>query len=218
MIAGGLALVFDLDGVIVDSMPLHTEAWRVYLNGLGIACDDIERRMHGRRNDEIVADFIGRGLGAEVVFEHGARKERLYREMMQPHLEAMLVNGVSAFLARHAETPKAVGSNADPANVEFILDGALLRRYFRVIVDGMQVKFPKPAPDVYLRAANELGVEPANCIVFEDSPAGVQAARAAGTRVVGVETHSSLDGVDFRVPDFADQVLDRWLSAQKPLR
>jgi HAD superfamily hydrolase (TIGR01509 family) len=215
VIAGGLALVFDLDGVIVDSMPLHTEAWRVYLNGLGIACSDIERRMHGRRNDEIVADFIGSDIDPAVAFEHGARKERLYREMMRAGLQDRLVRGVTSFLARHENTPKALASNAEPANVDFVLDGAQLRGYFKVIVDGTQVRRPKPAPDVYLCAADKLNVAAANCIVFEDSPAGVQAARASGARVVGVETHAALQGVDFRVPHFADQVLEGWLEAQQ---
>jgi beta-phosphoglucomutase family hydrolase len=216
VIATGLALVFDLDGVIVDSMPLHTEAWRVYLNGLGIACDDIEGRMHGRRNDEIVADLIGGGLPADAVWEHGARKERLFREMMRPRLAASLVQGIACFLQCYEAAPMAVASNAEPANIDFVLDGAQLRRYFKVIVDGTQVKSPKPEPDVYLRVADKLGVDPANCIVFEDSPAGVKAARAAGGRVVGVETHRALEGVDFRVSDFTNQVLHRWLESQRP--
>lgn len=210
----GLALVFDLDGVIVDSMPTHTEAWRVYLRRCGVSCDDIER-MHGRRNDDIVADFMGAHLSPAEVFAHGAAKEQLFREMISAELQSLLVPGVAEFIRRYHSAPLAVASNAEPANIDFTLDGAHLREYFKVIVNGMQVKNPKPFPDVYLKAADELGVAPENCIVFEDSPTGVQAARAAGTRVVGVETHSPLEGVDLNVPDFRGRVLERWISEQR---
>jgi beta-phosphoglucomutase family hydrolase len=214
-LAPGLALIFDMDGVIVDSMPVHTEAWRVYLHQLGIECSDIEARMHGRRNDDIVIDFIGAHLCAEEIRAHGAAKEALYREMIHADLRARLVPGVEGFLERFSRAPLAVATNAEKANVDFILDGARLRRYFSVIIDGAQVAKPKPFPDVYVRAAERLGIDSKNCIVFEDSPAGVEAARAAGARVVGVETHRPLEGVDLRAKDFLDLELERWLSRQQ---
>lgn len=208
------ALIFDLDGVIVDSTRAHTDAWRAYLHGLGISCNDIETRMLGRRNDEIVADFIAAGLAADAVAAHGAAKERLYREMMTGKLEACLVPGVADFLADAAPFPKAVASNAEPANVDFVLDGLGLRRYFQVIVDGHQVGRPKPFPDIYLRAAGLLDVPAAQCIVFEDSPTGVAAARAAGARVVGIRTYpADLEGVDLTVSDFRDPALKEWLKS-----
>ena len=84
-------------------------------------------------------------------------------------------------------------------------------------MDGSQVERPKPAPDVYLRAAELLKIPPRNCIVFEDSPVGVAAAAAAGMRVVGVLTHAAaLDGVRFSIVDFLDARLDYWLTAQSP--
>ncbi len=218
MITSRLALVFDLDGVIIDSMPVHTEAWRVYMERLGIRRDDIERRMHGRRNDEIVLDFIGGDLTPEQIFGHGARKEQLYREMMAPRLRECLIPGVKAFLERHALLPKAVGSNAEPENIEFVLEGLGLRRHFTAVIDGMQVQRPKPCPDIYVRAAEKLNVEPADCIVFEDSPAGVAAARDAGARVVGIESHTELCGVDFRVKDFTRPELEEWLAVQTAAR
>lgn len=213
----GLALVFDMDGVLVDSMPVHTEAWRVYLRELGLECEDLEARMHGRRNDEIVADFIGAGLSADEIHGHGAAKEKLYRDRMGPALETRLVPGVREFLLRHSGAPMAVATNAEPANVDFVLDGADFRRFFKVAVHGLLVKHPKPHPEVYLRAADELGVRPENCIVFEDSPAGVEAARRAGARIVGVQTHAPLDGVHFRIHDFLTPSLERWLSEQRLL-
>jgi beta-phosphoglucomutase len=211
-----LALIFDLDGVVVDSMPTHTLAWERYLEANGIDPRGIEARMHGKRNDDLVRDLFGSHLDESAVFDHGAAKERLFRELIGSTLEAILVPGIREFLAAASKTvPLAVGTNAEPANVGFILNGAGIRNYFRTIVDGSQVAQAKPAPDVYLRGAELLDVAPANCIVFEDSPVGIQAARAAGMRVVGLLTHaSSLEDVDIAVPDFEDPELESWLSAQ----
>jgi beta-phosphoglucomutase family hydrolase len=206
-----MAFLFDVDGVIVDSMPVHTQAWERYLERAGIPWNEVARRMHGKHNGELVRGFFGPGLTDEEVHRHGAAKEELYRELMRDRLHQCLVPGVAEFLERHAAVPKAVGSNAEPANVAFVLDGAGLRRHFRAFVDGMQVRRPKPHPDVYLRAAALLNVEPRRCVVFEDSAVGVAAARAAGARVVGVETHQPLENVDFRISDFRCPELDSWL-------
>jgi beta-phosphoglucomutase len=210
------AFLFDLDGVIIDSMPLHTQAWSAYLEQLGLPAADatIASRMHGKRNDDIVADFIGRDLDPATVFERGAAKERLYRQLMATRLKEHLVRGVEHFLARFEGVPMAVASNAEPANVDMVLDGAGLRSRFRVVVDGQQVDRPKPFPDVYLRAASLLEVNPLNCIVFEDSPTGVEAGRSAGMHVVGVQTHSAdLRDVDLSIRDFEDPKLEAWLKA-----
>jgi beta-phosphoglucomutase family hydrolase len=208
------AFLFDLDGVLIDSMPLHTEAWRIYLKRLNKPIEDLEVRMHGRRNDEIVVDFIGRDLTPGEIFEHGAAKERLFREMMGPRLEQHIVPGIKDFLRKHEGAPMALASNAEPANIDFVLQAAGLRHCFQVIVDGHQVSRPKPWPDIYIRAAELLGAAPASCIVFEDSPAGVAAGRAAAMRVVGVGTHTmDLAGVDLMVRDFRDPGLEKWLQA-----
>lgn len=215
-IAPGLGLIFDLDGVIVDSMPVHEQAWERYLGSLGYDGSDVASRMHGRSNDEIVRGFLGPEAAAHVVEEHGSAKEQLYREMLGDRLMSHLVPGIAAWLDRVAGAPVALATNAERANVDFVLDGADLRRYFHAIVDGWQVPRPKPAPDVYLRAAAELGVPPRRCVVFEDSPVGVQAARAAGMRVVGVLTHTrALEGTAFMITDFQDPSLDLWLSRQQ---
>jgi beta-phosphoglucomutase len=211
-----LALIFDLDGVVVDSMPTHTLAWERYLEANGIDPLNVEARMHGKRNDDLVRDLFGTHLGDAEIFEHGAAKERLFREIIGTTLQAKLVPGIREFVEEASKTvPLAVGTNAEPANVDFILNGAGIRQYFRAIVDGSQVARAKPAPDVYLRGAELMGVEPAHCIVFEDSPVGIQAARAAGMRVVGLLTHAvHLENVDVAVPDFVHPELETWLSAQ----
>ena len=215
-IAPGLGLIFDLDGVIVDSMPVHKQAWERYLSSLGYDGSDVASRMHGRRNDEIVRDFLGPDAAPHLVEGHGAAKEQLYREMMEEDLVSRLVPGIAAWLARLTGAPLALATNAERAYVDFVLHGTNLRRYFPVIVDGSQVPRPKPAPDVYLRASTELGIPPRNCVVFEDSPVGVEAARSAGMRVVGVLTHANaLEGTVFVITDFREPSLGLWLSRQE---
>jgi HAD superfamily hydrolase (TIGR01549 family) len=214
-----LALIFDLDGVLVHSMPLHTLAWERYLENLNISIPDLERRMHGKRNSELVRDLIDSTLPEDVAFEHGAAKERLFREMLSASdIGQYCVPGLLEFLQRHQDLPKAVGSNAEPENIDFVLDRFNLRPFFQVIVNGMQVQRPKPFPDIYLIAAEQLGVPPGNCVVFEDSPTGVEAARTAGMRIVGVETTpTDFDGLDLRIRDFLDPQLEPWLAAQRPM-
>ena len=215
-LARGLALVFDLDGVVVDSMPVHALAWQRYLKELGISGGEVAHRMHGRRNDEIVQEFLGGAADAETVRRHGAAKESVFREMMRGQLWYRLVPGVADFLRRAAHVPVALATNAERANADFVLDGAGLRPFFRAVVDGSEVEHAKPAPDVYRLAASRLGIAPGNCIVFEDSPVGVSAARAAGARVVGILSHAkSLADVDLAVPDFLSQQLELWLNAQR---
>jgi beta-phosphoglucomutase len=205
-----------MDGVLVHSMPLHTLAWERYLAKLGITVENLEQRMHGKRNSELVRDMIGANLAKDVVFHHGAEKERLFRELMSADgLTQYAIPGVREFLERYNDLPKAVASNAEPQNIDFVLDRFDLRRYFPVTVNGMQVARPKPFPDVYLEAARLLNTPPSLCIVFEDSPTGVEAARAAGMRVVGVETTpTTFHHVQLIIRDFLDPALDPWMKAQ----
>jgi HAD superfamily hydrolase (TIGR01509 family) len=223
-IPAGLALVFDMDGVILDSNPTHREAWRLYNRRFGIETDEaIEQRMYGRRNDEIVRDFFGAGLTPEEIVAHGAAKESLYREMMGPRLSQSLVPGVTGILQNCNGTLLGLASNAERANVDFLLDGVLigevpLRNYFRAVVDGQQVGRAKPHPDIYLRVAHLLGADPRNCIVFEDSHTGVQVPLAAGARVVGLRTtHKEFKNIGLTVDDFRSLELERWLEAQEPV-
>jgi HAD superfamily hydrolase (TIGR01509 family) len=211
-----VGLLFDMDGVLVHSMPLHTLAWERYLESLGIQVDDLERRMHGKRNSELVNDLIASNLPPDVVFAHGAEKERVFRELMLAEgIDQYRVPGLPEFLERHKDLPMAIGSNAEPANIDFVLDQFGLRRYFKVAVNGHQVDRPKPFPDIYLKAAELLGLEARECIVFEDSPTGAQAGIAAGMRVVGVETTpTSFTGVSLCIQDFNDPALETWLAQQ----
>ena len=211
-----IALIFDMDGVIVDSNPMHRESWEAFNRRYGLeTTEEMHQRMYGKRNDQIVRDFFGDGITAQEVDARGRAKEQLYREMMAGRTEEMLVPGLREFLERHRDLPMAVASNAEPENVAFVLDEPGLRPYFRAVVDGHQVHHPKPHPDIYLRAAELLETEPANCIVFEDSHSGVAAAVAAGMRVIGLRTtYVNLPGTVLTIDNFLSGDLESWLQAQ----
>ncbi len=212
-LARELALILDMDGVIIDSNPWHRKAWAEYNRRFGIETDEtMQQRMYGKRNDDIVRDFLGSHLTDEEARAHGAAKERLYRQTIRPVVNEVLVPGVRDFLKRHRHQPIGLATNAEAPNVDFVLDTARLRPYFRVVVDGHQVPIPKPHPDIYLMAAERLGTAPRDCVVFEDSFTGIDAARAAGMVVVGVlTTHEELPGVDLAIRDFHSPELEPWL-------
>jgi beta-phosphoglucomutase len=212
----GLALLFDMDGVIIDSGPAHRQAWTIFNRRFGLETTEaMHERNFGKHNDRIVRDFFGQDLTEEEVAARGAAKERVYRETISGDVGRMLVPGLRQFLDRYRETPKAVASNAERPNIDFVLEEAGLRPYFRAVLDGDQVHKPKPDPEIYLRAAHLLGVSPQNCIVFEDSYSGIAAGRAAGARVVGIRTsHEELPGAALTIDDFRSGELDAWLCAQ----
>jgi len=210
---GPLALIFDMDGVVVNSNDVHRDAWIEFNRRHGIATTEaMLGRMYGKRNDEIVRDFFGTHLTSEEAFAHGANKEALYREMIGPKVNQVLVPGIREFLVRHQYLPVALATNAEGENAEFVLGETGLRPLFRFVVDGHQVQHAKPHPEIYLLAARLLEVDPSKCVVFEDSYAGVAAGVAAGMQVIGVQTlHRELPGTVLTVPDFDDPALAEWL-------
>jgi beta-phosphoglucomutase family hydrolase len=219
-LADGLALIFDMDGVIVDSNPLHRAAWTEFNRRHGLeTTDTMIERMYGRRNDQIVRDYFGDGLAEDEVAAYGAAKEEIYREMLGSRIAESLVPGLRAFLDLYRGAPLAVATNAEKENVDFVLERAGLRSYFQVVVDGHQVSQPKPHPEIYLRAASLLEIRPSDCIVLEDSHTGVAAAQAAGMRVIGIgTTYVNLPGTDIMADNFCNGILVTWLRAQQRAR
>ena len=209
-----------MDGVLVHSTGLHMQAWVTYLERHGIADTSVIYRMLGKRNDQIVGEIFGHDLPVDVMREHGAAKERLFRELMAPVLEQHYVAGARELLhAAHRQgIPLALASNAEPQNVDFVLDGSNLRALFSVIVDGHQVTNAKPHPEIFLTAAARLGVAPRNCIIFEDSPGGVQAGLSSGGRVVALlTTERECRQAALAIADFTDPRLVPWLAVQRPI-
>lgn len=191
------AFIFDMDGTLVDNMRVHDQVWVELLAGAGVSVESEQfyRQAAGKTNPEILRQFLGEHLTDEIIAEHAERKESLYRERYGPDLKAL--DGLRNFLdsARDSGIPMALATSSGPGNIEFVLEGLTLRSYFDVIVNGQQVKRGKPHPEIFLNAAAQMGVEPRRCVVFEDAPSGIEAARRAEMHIVVMTTRLSPEEV-----------------------
>jgi beta-phosphoglucomutase family hydrolase len=194
------AFIFDMDGTLVDNMSFHERTWLELLaaQGVPVTADEFHRRASGRTNPDILREFLGDRLAEHEVEEWTERKEALYREAYRPHLQA--IAGLHGFLesARSLGIPLAVATSGTRGNVEFVLDGLRIGPLFATVVTGEEVMRGKPDPEMFLTAAQRLGVEPASCLVFEDSRAGVEAAIRAGMRVVVLATTPGIGELEGR--------------------
>ena len=210
------ALIFDMDGTIVDNMAFHTKSWVTFFErrGRDIDADEFFRTTAGRQGKEIIRSHMGEHLADDEVATLNHEKEAVYRELYAPHLAAVAGFEDLVADARSQNIALAVGTAAPPANVEFTLDGLDLRRHFDTVVGALDVARGKPHPDVFLEAARRCGAAPEHCIVFEDAPLGVEAARRAGMRTVVLtttlprEAFAEFDNVIAIVSDFSELSLD----------
>ena len=187
------AAVFDLDGTVVDNMALHAEAFAVFATRHGLpALTPADRaKLDGRRNSEIFPVLFGRDMASDEWQAYEHEKEGLYRDLSRGRIT--LVAGLPALLERCAalEITVALATSAPELNVAHTLSEAGLPAAFPIIVRGDQVPRGKPAPDVFIEASRQLQVPVDGCVVFEDAPMGIVAAKAAGMRVVAVTTSFS---------------------------
>jgi beta-phosphoglucomutase len=148
----------------------------------------VKQQMYGK-NHELFDRVFGKGtLSEELVHSYSQRKEELYQELYRPHLA--LISGLRALFdaAHKSGISMAIGSAANRFNIDFVLDNLAIRSYFQAIVGAEDVVESKPNPEVFLKGASLLGVEPESCIVFEDVPKGAEAALNAGMKVIIVTT------------------------------
>jgi beta-phosphoglucomutase family hydrolase len=193
------AFIFDMDGVLVDSMPFHVEAWVQVLGQQGVhkTREEFLRDLAGKTNRDILRRWFGPTFPDADMAALEARKEALYRRLYRPALKPL--DGLLDFLAAATRLgiPMAVATAAGRANREFVLDGLGIRQFFTAAVGPEEVPEGKPHPGMFLRAAEHLCLLPARCLVFEDALAGVEAATRAGMRVVALTTTleaSAFDG------------------------
>ena len=205
----GEAAIFDMDGVLIDSGAHHRQAWRALLDELGArpAHPEFWRLTIGRPGEEAVPLLLGRTVSEPEARRLAKRKRDLYVELARRGLEA--VPGARAFVEALGRlgVPRAVGTSASRYDCERLLEDLGLRRHFEVIVTADDVTLGKPDPEVYLLAARRMGAEAAACVVFEDSVVGVEAARRAGMRAIGLTTaHTAAElraaGAEAAIADF----------------
>nr|WP_315419881.1 HAD family phosphatase [uncultured Pedobacter sp.] len=193
------ALLFDLNGTMINDMEYHTLAWySIMTEDLGAALnyESVKKEMYGK-NHEVLERVFGKDKFSPVEIERlSVDKEKRYQEGYLPHLA--LIAGLDNFLerAKTAQIPMAIGSAAIPFNIDFVVDGLNIRHYLNAIVSADDVQISKPDPETFLKAAAALGVSPTDCLVFEDAPKGVESALNAGMQCLVLTTTHSLEEFD----------------------
>lgn len=200
-----------MDGVIVDNRDAHMEAFVVFAERHHADFSKKELlSCFGSTNEVILSKIFKEGLTPQQVEELSEEKEVIYREIYQPQPVAGLVDLLHSL--KEAGIKTAVGSSAPRENVDFILEKCDIGRYFDAIACGSEITHSKPDPEVYLLAAQKLGVKPTDCIVCEDAFVGVEAARRAGAKVVALATtfpRESHHDYDLLADDFTQVDVDK---------
>jgi beta-phosphoglucomutase len=179
------AFLFDMNGTMIDDMQYHISAWHRILNELGanISMEKMKEECYGK-NYELIERIVPGRFAEEEKDKMSFEKEKQYQREFKPHLK--LVNGLEKFLERSHEAgiKLGIGSAAIRFNIDFVLDGLEIRRYFDAIVTADDVKYSKPDPETWLKCADVLKLPPADCLVFEDSPKGAESALNAGMKCI----------------------------------
>ena len=212
------AFLFDLNGTMIDDMHYHIKAWhRIFNeNGAGISLERMKAECYGK-NEEVIERILPGKFSAEEKGMMGFEKEKQYQQEFRPYLK--LLPGLMEFLQKGKEQniKMAIGTAAIMFNVDFVLDGLYIRSYFDALISADEVTKSKPDPETYLMCASLLNIEPGNCIVFEDSPKGVESAARAGMKAVVITTmHEAWEFAGFEnvlliIKDYTDNRLDSLL-------
>jgi HAD superfamily hydrolase (TIGR01509 family) len=214
------AFLFDLNGTMIDDMEYHIIAWHDILNELGadISYEKAKAECYGKNHELLERIFPGRFTDEEKTAMSYAKEEKYQREF-RPRLK--LIDGLDKLIkdAKEHQIAMAIGSAAIKFNIDFVLDGLFIRDYFSAIVCADDVNFSKPHPETYLKCATALGASPGSCIVFEDTPKGVECAYRAGMKAVVVNTmheaaeFSAFDNILFFAKDFTGISFEKVLSS-----
>ena len=185
MFSNAKGFLFDLNGTMVNDMPYHIAAWHKEISKLGgeLTLEEVKYQCYGKNDELLERVFPGR-FSIEEKIKLGTDKEALYRIEFKPHLK--LIDGLEAFLANAAKhhIKMGIGSAAITDNINFVIDNMEIRHYFDAIVSANDVVKSKPDPETFLKCAEQLDLAPADCIVFEDTPKGVECAQNAGMKTV----------------------------------
>ncbi|MBI3914755.1 MAG: HAD family phosphatase [Chloroflexi bacterium] len=213
---GAQAVIFDLDGLIVDSEPLHQESFNILLARHGIAYriaeEEYGRVFVGvpvRENCEWLIANLGLKISAEQAI---VEREAAFLELISNPRNLVVMPGAREIIERLREKdiPLALATGASRAEAETMLRGIGMTGHFRAVVTGSDVARGKPAPDIYLRALERMGFAGENCLALEDSASGIAAAKSAGLRVIAVPNrytrHQDLSGADEKVESLEEMI------------
>ncbi|RZL69267.1 MAG: HAD family phosphatase [Pedobacter sp.] len=190
------AFIFDLNGTMINDMEYHTKAWHSIINedlGENHSFESVKQEMYGK-NHEVIERIFGKNhFTPQEIKELSFEKEKRYQEAYFPKLA--LIDGLAEFLenAKRKGISMAIGSAAIGFNIDFVLDGLKIRHCFDAVVSADDVTVSKPDPETFLKASTYLGIAPANCLVFEDAPKGVESAANAGMKSIVLTTTHQLE-------------------------
>lgn len=186
--------IFDWDGVIIDSSAQHENSWELLAGELGLPLPDGHfKRGFGKKNEAIIPE-LGWATEPDAIHQLGLRKEALYRQLIHRDGVNPLPGARELLIALNdAGIPCAVGSSTHRENIETIFGITGLGDYFQGLVTSEDVTHGKPAPDVFLKAAQSISRSPEKCVVFEDAFVGIEAAHAAAMKCIAVATTNPLE-------------------------
>lgn len=203
------AVIFDMDGVICHTNPFHAKAFEAFFDrhGVSYTTKDFEEHMYGKHNSHIMTHFFKRPIHGAELLELEEEKEALFREIYKEQVET--IPGYLSFLneLKDNDFPTAVATSAPRANLDLIIDQLGIRPLMESMLGSEDVKLHKPHPEVYLKSAQNLGIAPENCLVFEDSFSGITAGLNAGMKVVAVlssHTKAQLPTCSYYINDYSE--------------
>ena len=184
------AVIFDLDGTLIDNNSYHIEAWKIFYEKIGkeYSKEEYLKNINGRINKDIFNYIFKTTLTADEIKNYDAEKEAMYRDLYAPHIQP--IKGLIHFLEQlqNAAIPMAIATSGQSPNINFMFDNLPLKKYFASVIDATQIANGKPHPEIFLKAAASVHAEPQFCIAFEDSIAGIRSAKDAGMKVIGLAT------------------------------
>ena len=203
------AVLFDLDGTLLDNNDYHLKAWKQYLkdNKKEISDEDYKENISGRTNKDAVEHIYNKKMSEEEAAQYYLKKEEIYRTIYEPVIGP--IAGLPEFLQELEDNNiiMAIATSGIQENIDFMFEHVPIKKFFKKIIKANDIEKGKPDPEIFLKAAEELGVPPKNCVVFEDSISGVQAGKAANMRVVALTTtHSKeeLKEADLVIEDYKE--------------
>jgi len=200
-------VIFDMDGVLIDSHPIHKKVWALFLASVNrpVSDKELDFVLDGRKREEILQHFLG-DLSAQQIREYGQKKDEIYSESSR---NLGMISGVEEFLSMLAEAgfPMAVATSASFARARGTLDELGILPHFSALVTGNDVANGKPDPEIFVRAAERLKLNPRSLLVVEDAVSGVRAAKSAGMKCLGIAAEGRGEklraaGADQVVPDY----------------
>jgi beta-phosphoglucomutase len=207
------AVLWDMDGTLVDSEDYHWSAWRDTMAGEGVVISHEQfLKTFGQRNDSILPLWLGADVSLQRMQSVGDAKEDLYRKLV--HIGGLApLPGAREWIQRLREEGwrQAIASSAPRENIDVVLEVIGLAGVFDTVVSAEDVTRGKPDPQVFLTAASRLGADPSCSIVVEDAAPGIEAARRAGMRSIGVSRNGSGLAADVNVRSLADLPVDVFL-------